>query len=72
MRSRIFLGYCALGSEFFAHGQLQSPIFLADFMQQRLNELAIRLCAQDIHHGLIARRETKYKIASFDSKNMGR
>ena len=72
MRRRIFLGCCAPGSEFFAHGQLQTPIFLADFMQQCLNELAIRLCAQDVHHGFVARRETKYKIAPFDSKNMGR
>ena len=40
-------------------------------MQQRLNELAIRLCAQDIHHGLVARRETEFKIAPFDSKNVG-
>ena len=71
MRRGIFLDYCAPGSEFFAHGQLQSPIFLADFMQQRLNELAIRWCGQNVHHGFVARRETKVKIAPFDSKNVG-
>jgi len=40
-------------------------------MQQRLDELPIRLRAQDVHSGLVVRRETKFKIAPFDSKNVG-
>ena len=41
-------------------------------MQQRLDELAIRWCAQDVHGGLVASRETEFKIAPLDSKNVSR
>src|SRR5215470_3785260 len=71
MRTRLFRSYCGRGGEFFVHAQLQSPILAADLMQQHLDELAIRLCAQDVHHRLVARCETKFKTAPFDSKNVG-
>src|SRR4030095_8134099 len=71
MRTRLFRSYCGLGGEFFVHAELQSPILAADLMQQHFDELAIRLCAQDVHHRLVARCETKFKTAPFDSKNVG-
>src|SRR5437762_12748135 len=65
---RMFRDYRVSGSKVFGPGQLQAPILPGDFMQQRLNELAIRLCAQDVHHGLVASRETGLKVAPFESK----
>src|SRR6516164_11534913 len=71
MRTRLPRSYCGPGGEFFVHAQLQSPILATDLMQQHLDELAIRLCAQDVHHRLVARCETKFKTAPFDSENVG-
>ena len=71
MTNRMLRDYCIPGSEFFAYTQFQGPILRGDFMQKRLNELAIRWCAQDVHHGFVASRETELKIAPFDSENVG-
>src|SRR5204863_10106818 len=62
--------YCVFRNEFFVHTQFQSPILSGNFIQKRLHEFAIRLCAQDICHGFVARRETELKIAAFDSEHV--